>query len=130
MATPEEVSKLKEAQKQGIVLGLNEVTGEVRDRLDVDELLLLHPKTFNLYLLALAYLQDEANSNKDKMGYFQIAGMLKNRLPLKLLMLPRHKGFMDFQTRTGIMWKETPLAKRVDTALMVLYFFPHGIDLT
>ncbi len=103
MATPEEVSKLKEAQKQGIVLGLNEVTGEVRDRLDVDELLLLHPKTFNLYLLALAYLQDEANSNKDKMGYFQIAGMLKNRLPLKLLMLPRHKGFMDFQTRTGIM---------------------------
>ena len=67
---------LDEAQKQGIVLGLKEVTGKVRERLDIDELLLRHPKTFNLYLLALADLQNEAISNKDKMGWFQIAGML------------------------------------------------------
>ena len=66
---------LDEAQKQGIVIGLNDVTGEVRERLDIDELLLRHPKTFNLYLLALADLQDEAKSNADKMGFFQIAGL-------------------------------------------------------
>lgn len=79
---------LDEAQEQGIVLGLNEVTGEVRERLDVDELLLRHPKTFNLYLLALADLQNEATSNKDKMGWFQIAGMLSRTLSVKLLMPP------------------------------------------
>ena len=77
-----------EAQAQGIVIGLNEVTGEVRDRLDIEELLLRHPKTFNLYLLALAELQDEARSNKDKMGWFQIAGMLSPSYPVKLLMSP------------------------------------------
>ena len=79
---------LDEAQEQGIVLGLNEVTGEVRERLDIDELLLRHPKTFNLYLLALANLQNEATSNKDKMGWFQIAGMLSRTLSVKLLMPP------------------------------------------
>lgn len=42
---------LDEAQAQGIVLGLNEITGEVRDRLDIDELLLQHLETFNRYSL-------------------------------------------------------------------------------
>ena len=79
---------LDEAQAQGIVLGLNEVTGEVRDRLDIDELLFRHPKTFNLYLLALTDLQNEAASNKDKMGWFQIAGMLNRSLSVKLLTPP------------------------------------------
>lgn len=73
---------LDEAQAQGIVLGLNEVTGEVRDRLDIDELLLRHPETFNLYLLALADLQNEVTSNKDKMGWFQIAGMPTHTFPV------------------------------------------------
>ncbi len=79
---------LDETQAQGIVLGLNEVIGEVRERLDIDELLLRHPKTFNLYLLALADLQNEATSNKDKMGRFQIAGMLNRSIPPKLLISP------------------------------------------
>lgn len=79
---------LDEAQAKGIVLGLNEVTGEVRDRLDIDELLFRHPKTFNLYLLALADLQNADKSNKDKMGWFQIAGMLNRPFPVKSLMSP------------------------------------------
>ena len=69
---------LEEAQQKGIVIGLNEVTGEVRPRLDVDEFLSQHPKSFNLYLLALAELQDEKLSNNDKMGWFQIAGRLES----------------------------------------------------
>ena len=68
------MSDLDTAQKQGVVVGLNEATGEVLDRLDIDQLLFHHPDTFNLYLLALADLQNEQKSNDDKMGWFQIAG--------------------------------------------------------
>ncbi|KAL8792906.1 MAG: hypothetical protein Q9195_004483 [Heterodermia aff. obscurata] len=72
---------LDEAQRKGIVLGLKDATGQLRERLDIDELLFRHPKTFNLFLLALAELQDETKSNKDKMGWFQIAGI--HGLPLQ-----------------------------------------------
>ena len=70
------MTSLDEAQKKGIVLGLNVATVQLRERLDVDELLSRYPKTFNLFLLALAELQDETKSNNDKMGWFQIAGRL------------------------------------------------------
>ena len=70
------MTSLDEAQKKGITLGLKDATGQLRERLDVDELQLRYPKTFNLFLLALAELQDEAKSNNDKMGWFQIAGRL------------------------------------------------------
>ena len=62
------MTSLDEAQKQGITLGLNDATGQLRERLDVDELLFRYPMTFNLFLLALAELQDETKSNNDKMG--------------------------------------------------------------
>ena len=65
---------LDEAQKNGVVIGLRDVTGQVRERLDVDELLSTYPNTFNLFLLALSEIQDEHKSNNDKMGWFQIAG--------------------------------------------------------
>ena len=70
------MTSLDEAQKKGIVLGLKDATAQLRERLDVDELLSRYPKTFNLFLLALAELQDETKSNNDKMGWFQIAGRL------------------------------------------------------
>lgn len=82
---------LDEAQRRGIVIGLAGETDKPVARLDIDELLLQYPKTFNLFLLALAYLQDETKSNDDnelkKMNYFQVAGMSKTHIMLKLLIL-------------------------------------------
>ena len=65
---------LKDANVQGRVIGLKDVTGKFLDRVDIDEMLTKSPKTFNLFLLALEYLQDEKTSRNDKMSYFQIAG--------------------------------------------------------
>ncbi len=68
-------AKLKELQaahNDGIVLGLHTVAGVV-PRLDIDVLLDKHPKTFNLFALALDDLQRDTNF-RDRMGYFQIAG--------------------------------------------------------
>lgn len=81
------MANLDEAQRKGIVLGLSGETDNPVTRLDVDELLFYYPKTFNLFLLALADLQDETKSNDDKMGYFQVAGMAKPYIMLKLLVL-------------------------------------------
>lgn len=83
------MTTLDDAQKQGIVIGLKGVTNESRDRLDVDELLLKYPKTFNLFLLALVELQDEAKSNNDKMGWFQIAGRAIISFCVELLSNPK-----------------------------------------
>ena len=65
---------LKQAQADGVVIGLKDVAGVV-PRLDVDLLLLNEPNTFNLFLLALQSLQSEKDS-EDKMAYFKIAGPL------------------------------------------------------
>lgn len=65
---------LLNAQQNGVVLGLGGVSGVVA-RLDIDELLLKKPDTFNLFLLALRDLQDDPDTTKP-MGYFQIAGPL------------------------------------------------------
>ena len=81
MTTPDE------AQRKGIVIGLRGETDKPVTRLDVDEFLLQYPKAFNLFLLALADLQDETKSNDDEMDYFQVAGMSKSYFMLKLLIL-------------------------------------------
>ncbi|KAI9719091.1 MAG: hypothetical protein M1812_003721 [Candelaria pacifica] len=69
------MTSLEEAQKKGIVIGLKDVTPKILDRLDIDILLSEKPKTFNLFVLALEHLQDERESHKNKMGWFQIAGI-------------------------------------------------------
>lgn len=81
------MAALDEAQRRGIVIGLRGETENPVARLDVDELLYNYPKTFNLFLLALADLQDETKSNDDKMGYFQVAGTSKSCIMFKLLVL-------------------------------------------
>ena len=63
---------LLKAQESGVVIGLGGVTGVVAC-LDIDELLLTKPDTFNLFLLALRSLQEDPDAKKP-MGYFQIAG--------------------------------------------------------
>ena len=70
------MTTLDDAQKKGIVIGLSGETDKPVSRLDIDELLLKHPKTFNLFLLALKDLQDAEKHENDKLGYFQVAGMI------------------------------------------------------
>ena len=65
--------ELLKAQESGVVIGLGCVTGVV-PRLDIDEMLLTKPDTFNLFLLALRNLQEDPDAKKP-MGYFQIAGL-------------------------------------------------------
>ena len=81
------MSWLDEAQEHGVVVGLKNATGQAVERLDIDKLLLDHPDTFNLFLLALEYLQNEDKSNNDKMGWFQIAGMPRCTLVCKTSLL-------------------------------------------
>ena len=58
--------------KEGVVVGLRGVAGVV-PRMEIDQLLLEKPDTFNLFLLALKSLQDDPD-HTDLMGYFQVAG--------------------------------------------------------
>lgn len=68
------MDRLERAQEDGVVLGLHDVAG-VQPRLDIDQLILQEPDTFNLFVLALNELMDFSVSG-DKMGYFQNAGKL------------------------------------------------------
>jgi hypothetical protein len=63
---------LNQAQTNGVVIGLKDLAGVV-PRLDVDQLLLQEPDTFNLFLIALGDLQHDPNIN-DIMSYYQVAG--------------------------------------------------------
>lgn len=75
---------LEESYQKGLVVGLRDVAGVV-PRLDIDELLLNHPDTFNLLIIALKELKGEdvpwqvptefKISHDNKLSYFQIAGM-------------------------------------------------------
>ena len=64
-----DLKNLQDAHDHGVVLGLKKVAGVV-PRLDIDELLLLEPDTFNLFVLAFEDLKKDDKA----MGYFQIAG--------------------------------------------------------
>lgn len=67
----EAVKALTEAQKKAVVIGLADFGTEFR--LEIDDLLLEKPDTFNLFLLALKALQEDPDITKP-MGYFQVAG--------------------------------------------------------
>lgn len=75
---------LNKAHEQGLVVGLRDAAGVV-PRLDIDELLLEYPATFNLLVLALKELKGEDDvswpvpaefkvAKADKFSFFQIAG--------------------------------------------------------
>lgn len=63
---------LNQAQKDGVVLGLQKVTGETIDRMDIDKLLHDQQDAFNVFLISLKNLQDQQADGK--MTYFQVAG--------------------------------------------------------
>ncbi|MCJ1284989.1 hypothetical protein MMC26_004326 [Xylographa opegraphella] len=78
------MSILDQAHKDGVVVGLRDVAG-VAPRLDIDVLLLDHPDTFNLLLIALMELKAESLpwevddgfkvDKANKMSYFKLAGI-------------------------------------------------------
>ncbi len=61
----------KDLANNGVVVGMQALTGEVHERLDVDVLLVTKPDTFNLYVQALALLQEDPKW----LGYYAIAGI-------------------------------------------------------
>lgn len=67
------VADLAAAQKDGNVIGLAAVTGNVVPRRDIDEFLFNDEACFNLFLLALQALQDPGQQS-NIMSYYQLAG--------------------------------------------------------
>lgn len=67
------MEQLRQAQENGIVIGLKGVSSGPVLRRDIDDLIVNYPDTFNLFLLALSELQRDEQVN-NKMGYQQIAG--------------------------------------------------------
>jgi len=54
----------------GVVVGMRQLAGDVRPRMDIDVLLTTQPDTFNLFLQALAALQGDPKL----LGYYALAG--------------------------------------------------------
>ena len=69
------MASIQNVQRDGVVAGLA-FSGQALARLDIDQLLLSQPDTFNLFLLALERLQS-ANAI-DKMAWYQVAGISVN----------------------------------------------------
>jgi len=65
---------LEKAQKEGTIIGLDKVTGQTVDRLDLDELLFKEPDAFNIFLIALQNLQKDEIWT-EKFSFFQVAGI-------------------------------------------------------
>ena len=74
------MDELLRANEEGVVIGLKGAAGVV-PRLEIDQLLLEKPDTFNLFLLALKDLQEEPD-HTTLMGYFQVAGLMTITLSL------------------------------------------------
>ncbi|KAF4334818.1 tyrosinase precursor (monophenol monooxygenase) [Fusarium beomiforme] len=79
----ETMTKLDQAHKDGVVLGLRDVG--VGERLDIDVMLMTQPDTFNLFLIALMEVQGKkvdweidpgySFTSDNIMSWFQIAGI-------------------------------------------------------
>jgi hypothetical protein len=67
-----DVASIQNAQRNGVVAGLAS-TGRNLPRLDIDQMLLTQPDTFNLFLLALEKIQSTGTA--DKWGWFQLSGV-------------------------------------------------------
>lgn len=67
------MEQLRQAQEDGVVIGLKGLSSAPVLRRDIDDLIVNYSDTFNLFLLALSDLQKDEQVN-NKMGYQQIAG--------------------------------------------------------
>lgn len=68
------MASLAYGQAHGVVVGLKSVS-DVKPRREIDDLVVNEPDVFNLFLLALEYLQKDTGQWQDKMSYFQVAGL-------------------------------------------------------
>ncbi|ETS85736.1 hypothetical protein PFICI_03761 [Pestalotiopsis fici W106-1] len=66
------MEEIRAAQKAGIVIGLSKAGGFL-PRIDIDQMIVNQPDTFNLFCLAMVELKSAPPS--DWMGYYQIAGI-------------------------------------------------------
>lgn len=62
-----------QAQQKGVVIGLKGISDTPVPRLEIDDLLLKKPDTFNLFLLAVSELQEDQYAT-NKMAWQQVAG--------------------------------------------------------
>ena len=72
---------LLKANKEAIVLGLGDATGEITPRRDIDWMIVNQPDTFNLFALAFEAIQNAPK--EDLMGFFQIAGEVASSVSYK-----------------------------------------------
>lgn len=72
------MDQIRQAQKDRVVIRLAG-TGSNLPRLEIDEMIIDQPDTFNLFCLAMGELK--SGLAKDWMGYYQIAGI--HGLPLQ-----------------------------------------------
>ena len=70
LTTPKTFIMAAALAASGVVVGMRQLTGEVRTRMDIDVLLTTQPDTFNLFLQALAALQGDPKL----LGYYALAG--------------------------------------------------------
>ncbi|KAF2024105.1 Di-copper centre-containing protein [Setomelanomma holmii] len=57
--------------REGVVVGMKALTGDVKPRVDIDVLLTKYPDTFNLMLQAFSRLQKDSK----KLGFYALAGI-------------------------------------------------------
>lgn len=112
----------KDASK-GVVVGMAALTGETRERKDIDTFIAEDEDGFNLLLLALSKMQnvpdaltkaekDPATKSKmqqapTKLGYFALAGKSTCLVCRRSTMLTNEQVSMVFQARLGIVWTES-----------------------
>ena len=74
----EAIKLLQQAEDDGIVIGLKDVTNDFMDGvvrpLDIDVLLKRHPDTFNLFLAVMIDFASDFAGWENPWSYFQIAG--------------------------------------------------------
>ncbi len=75
MAHPQDIAAT------GVVVGMEKLTGEVQPRVDLDVLLVTQPDTFNLFLQAVATLEE----NPKLLGYYALAGKIQSKYPERKL---------------------------------------------
>ncbi|MCJ1396693.1 hypothetical protein MMC18_009585 [Xylographa bjoerkii] len=75
----EAIKLLEQAEADGMVVGLKDVTEDFMDgvvpRLDIDVILKRHPDTFNLFLAVMVDFAADSAGWEDPWSYFQIAGI-------------------------------------------------------
>ena len=106
----------------GVVVGMKQLAGDVRPRVDIDVLLTSQPDTFNLFLQALGALQQDPKL----LGYYALAGMFYSIHDF--LYAPNSRqASTDCRATPGMMSTKSSRTGSAATALTASSSFPLGI---